>query len=257
LKNESSTAVAFRALVMLGCMISIPIAALWGGGLPELAKQLLQQHLGLQTASAAASLSEAPRFVPGTPSGVVGDPALAAASAMPLQPPVVQFAPQVAPPQGVPASAPPSRPVMAPPTAVVSAAYEARVEGNAAMPPAQNPAFVPGAQTETSVYQHKPGLVPVSFEEGVPPPQAAAPQAAGNSTGEQFQVIQGRLRQLGASYYLLESWGVQGELFRFYCKMAIGGNPNYTRYFEAVDTDPVRVMAKVLQDVEAWRAGRM
>ncbi len=71
-----------------------------------------------------------------------------------------------------------------------------------------------------------------------------------------FTLIQQRLRELGATYFLLESWGSQGQLYRFYCKMAIGGNANYNRYFEATDVDPIRVMSKVLKEVEAWRGGR-
>ena len=67
--------------------------------------------------------------------------------------------------------------------------------------------------------------------------------------------IQHRLRQLGATYYLLELWGSEGQ-YRFYCKMALGGNPDFSRYFEATDSDPLRAMAKVLAQVESWRAGR-
>jgi hypothetical protein len=73
---------------------------------------------------------------------------------------------------------------------------------------------------------------------------------------DRFTSIQQRLRELGATYFLLESWGSQGQLYRFYCKMAIGGNSNYNRYFEATDPDAIRVMSKVLGEVEAWRASR-
>ena len=65
-----------------------------------------------------------------------------------------------------------------------------------------------------------------------------------------------RLRQLGATHCLLESWGDRKQLYRFCCKMAVQGSPNFIRYFEATDSDPVRTMAQVLQQVEAWRAGR-
>jgi hypothetical protein len=61
---------------------------------------------------------------------------------------------------------------------------------------------------------------------------------------------------LGAVYYLLEAWGNQEQLYRFYCKMAIGGNTSYTRYFEATDVDPLTAMGKVLREVEAWRAAQ-
>lgn len=81
-------------------------------------------------------------------------------------------------------------------------------------------------------------------------------QNAGGGRNDRFTSIQQRLRELGATYFLLESWGSQGQLYRFYCKMAIGGNSNYNRYFEATDADAIQVMSKVLNEVEAWRAGR-
>ena len=59
---------------------------------------------------------------------------------------------------------------------------------------------------------------------------------------------------MGATYYLLESWGNQRQFYRFYCKMAVGGNPNYTRYFEATQGNALQAMAQVLQQVESWRA---
>jgi len=48
--------------------------------------------------------------------------------------------------------------------------------------------------------------------------------------------MQDRLRQLGATYYLLETWGNQRQFYRFYCQMAVGGNSSYTHYFEATNT---------------------
>ncbi len=86
-------------------------------------------------------------------------------------------------------------------------------------------------------------------------------QSSGNSTtglaasSDWFTATQQRLRDLGATYYLLETWGRHGELYRFHCKMAIAGNADYTRYFEATDTDASRAMQQVLRQVEAWRAG--
>ena len=65
-----------------------------------------------------------------------------------------------------------------------------------------------------------------------------------------FDDIQLRLRELGASYYLLESWGSQRQLYRFSCKMAVGGNADFTRYFEAADADPLQAMLWVLGQVE-------
>ena len=53
------------------------------------------------------------------------------------------------------------------------------------------------------------------------------------------------IAQLGATYYLLESWGNDQQLYRFYCKMAVGGSADYTRYFEATDADPLQAMLGV------------
>ena len=44
-------------------------------------------------------------------------------------------------------------------------------------------------------------------------------------------------------------------MYHFCCKMAVGGNPDYTHYFEQVEFDPLQAMIQVLRQVEAWRAG--
>jgi hypothetical protein len=89
------------------------------------------------------------------------------------------------------------------------------------------------------------GQAPGSIEEPMPVPAT-----------DEFTAMQHRLRQLGATYYLLESWGSDGALYRFHCKMAIAGNSRYTRHFEATDREPLRAIGRVLRDVEQWRAGR-
>ncbi len=87
--------------------------------------------------------------------------------------------------------------------------------------------------------------------------QSQAGAAAATLANEQFAALERKLRDLGASYYLLETWGNDGELYRFQCKMGVGGNPNYQRHFEATDRDKLQAMARVLEQVEAWRNGRL
>jgi len=108
------------------------------------------------------------------------------------------------------------------------------------------------------------GVVPASYQTPVdsqtsaPPPIAPAGQNAPAATSlgsDPFHSIQDRLKELGATYYLLESWGNQQQMYRFYCRMAIGGNPNYTHYFEAMEPDPVQAMLGVLRQVETWHQG--
>ena len=93
---------------------------------------------------------------------------------------------------------------------------------------------------------------------------AAGMPAAGSAnagspagSGDQFSHIQSRLKALGATHYTLETWGTGGNSFRFQCRMAAGHSADYTRQFEATDTDPLRTMQTVLDEVEAWKAGRL
>jgi hypothetical protein len=106
------------------------------------------------------------------------------------------------------------------------------------------------ARQEQSPAATRSAVVPVEY-------QAPAENAAesGPFSADPYRKVQERLRQLGATYYLLESWGNQQQQYRFYCKIAVGGNPDYTHYFEATDSDPLQTMRQVLSQVETWRAG--
>ncbi len=124
-------------------------------------------------------------------------------------------------------------------TAVVPATYQAASTEDPANRAATaatlaNRAYAPDARSGTTA--------------GLPPGQSAV-------AADPFAHIQNRLRRLGATYYLLEAWGDEQPLYRFYCKMAMGGNTSYTRYFEATDADPLQAMSQVLREVEAWHNG--
>ena len=75
------------------------------------------------------------------------------------------------------------------------------------------------------------------------------------SSDQQFQHVLDRLKKLGATYYWLEAWGDQEHEYRFFCRMAVGGNPHVTRPFYSVDSDPVKAMNQVLQQVKNWQDG--
>jgi hypothetical protein len=77
-----------------------------------------------------------------------------------------------------------------------------------------------------------------------------------DEAGDRLNYVLDRLRELGAVYYLLETWGNDGQRFRFHCKMALDGNPAYTRHFEAIDRDAIQAIAKVLAEAETWRTER-
>lgn len=87
-------------------------------------------------------------------------------------------------------------------------------------------------------------------------PATALPSAT-TGGADQFTHIQSRLKALGATHYTLETWGPGGNSYRFQCRMAAGHSADYTRQFEATDNDPLRTMQTVLDEVEAWKAGRL
>ena len=233
---QSSTATVFRALVMLGCLVAIPLAALVGKSLPDMVKGLVGQRWPAGSASAFGSLEEAQRFEPAAPTSV---PPSASAGQMGSgwQPP--------SPPDT------PSRPgpaVGSLDSPVIAAGHQS--------PLGPAPSLVVpagGLRAVGSGQQQGPVPNPPGVIQGATGPSGPADPA--RPAGDKFTYIQDRLRRLGATYYLLESWGSREQLYRFYCKVAVGGNSNYTHYFEATDSDPIRAMARVLQQVEAWRAG--
>ncbi len=120
------------------------------------------------------------------------------------------------------------------------------------------PAATPAKPVQSSI-------LPVSFQSPVGSAPEASACIASQDTPENltrlsdlgtdpFRGIQERLKSLGATYYLLESWGTQRQTYRFYCKTAIGGSSDYTRCFEATHADPVQAMLQVLHKVEAQKA---
>lgn len=130
--------------------------------------------------------------------------------------------------------------------------------GAGGAPPLWPVGSVPNVQPQQPPLPLSPAAKPVGATDPVPRPTASAtPVSASAPAGPQpetSQSIERRLRELGATYYLLEYQGNSSH-YRFHCKMSIAGNPNLTRPFEATDTDPLRAMGQVLDQVQKWRAG--
>ena len=231
----------FRALVMMAFLIAIPLVALFGTSLPDVIKAVKEGRWPTLTGMAQAFLSthtpnpnqdqNRPQNAPDEPAKFkpAGDPLPTGTAAMLAIPANVNTLAPAAPP--INAAGPTDPPPMAP-------------RWSAELTPRQTSAVVPAG--------YEAAIDPAAHAAPVTPPAATTPKAA-----DPFLHTQKRLQELGATYYLLESWGGQQQLYRFYCKMAVGGNPNYTRYFEAIESDPLRAMSQVLGQVESWRAGQM
>lgn len=235
---ESSTVLAFRIFVMLACLIVVPMAAIFGSAFPDVVKTVLVDRI---VALGTGKTPEAPAATAtATPAGFAE-----VTSAAPGNAAATGNANWDAPRWGTQGTG-----------GVVPAAATAPSAGNQ---PAGYPPQRAGAE---SPYQPgAPAKSPFSYPASgaMPPHDAVANQATPQPVEQpdRFTAMERKLREYGATYYLLETWGKEGELYRFHCKMAVGNNPNYTRQFEATDRDALRAIAQVLERVEAWRAGRM
>ncbi|MBN2024582.1 MAG: hypothetical protein JW809_17515 [Pirellulales bacterium] len=273
---------------MLSCLIVIPLVAVFGTSFPTMVTSLVDRWQGASPA-ANESFGDAPLFQAGgtslagefdPPRIDMPNPAAAPSGLMPatggVHPAAVIRDPVVAAGGGM---LHPTEAAGALPPGPMTAGYDAPVPSN---PPYRNaPVTPPAAAPASSLAEpYRPlasgighdstgngrDLVPIAPPEQGPAglgPIGAAADASGNPAQpwgstqqvDRFTQIHARLRQLGADYHRLESWGTEQALFRFHCRVSLGAGPNLSRQFEATDRDPIGAMTRVLLDVEAWRTG--
>jgi hypothetical protein len=265
---QSSTAIAIRALVMLIVLISVPLFAIFGKNMPEVIKGLMEGRglvLGPANGQNAASNLQAQAqsnpFMQPAPyraspdSGRGADPA-ANASSVDLRSPRAITGPAAAQPASFQAAS-----EAAPMGQDAVASLESKqppLPGNAN--PVKNRIDSDqsrfGNAIDTSISQ--PERQPAAPSAAHPNELAAAPgalPAVGSSVGEEkFRRAEMRLRELGATQYVLEAWGHDNSRYLFVCRMAVGGNPNVNQVFQATKTDPWDAMQDVLAQVEQWRS---
>ena len=268
---ESSTVLAFRIFVMLSCLIVVPMAAIFGSAFPDVVKSVLVDRIvawgtgkpveSTRSNSADDGFSEvksgdnahaahgrgqweAPRW--GTPGGEAGN---------------WQSAPAVSPASGVvPAGA----------TGALQSAgnQSASLVGNSETARGVGSVYPIQRAASDEPHRQQPLENQLASQQAIAPAVVASPAdpavhaavpVAANPMDQpdRFTTMERKLREYGAVYYLLETWGNEGELYRFHCRMSIANNPNYTRHFEATDRDALKAMSQVLARVEAWRAGRL
>lgn len=247
--EQSSTVATFRALVMLICLILIPVAAFCGSSFPAVLKAVQSGHwpslADFRGPSGPPTQStEAPRFSP---------PQMGLSSATATNA------------NGISGGLGPMHQSEATRSQVIAANYNAPVAatpslGGAGLPTSfpQNRDPIAGANRGLSpIPPGTDSLLPLDPQgHGRPAVVPGTPSGlAADSPADQFKHVQERLRQLGATYYLLETCGDQKSEFRFFCRMSIGGNPRVTVPFWCIDGDPVKAMTQVLKQVEDWQSG--
>jgi len=239
--KQSSVAVVCRAVVMLACLVSIPLVAVSGGSLPKPLESVLADYWPSAFSQDGDSPDEPPLFhptemasiapIPHAPTGRSGGaeesaPRFAGHSNMLDTPPAVS-------------------------ADVVPVGFESPAPAASAAEPA-------GLRSTTAPQLNPVSQPPDGRDSGVELRQAAPAEQSPKTPApsDPFSAMQSRLQQLGATYVLLESMGNRQEVYRCYCRIAVGGDPSYAYYFEAVESAPLGAMAQVVRQVEQWRAGR-
>lgn len=234
---ESSFGLVFRALVMLACLAVVPLLGLYGKYIPDFVQSVVEAYKARTQAKEtidprAAAGGEAPRFAGGTArTGSQGGSSSTTTTA----------------PGAWPNPDQPARPL---PVLRQPGQFDsARASFN-------EPAD-PGTSAEAPARTSTQGPAGSNVALAPDPAGGDGQTAPADNCTAQFRRMEQRLRELGATYYLLETWGSSGDRYRFFCKMAIAGNADYNRnrIFQATAADPLRAMQDVLAQVEQWRSG--
>ncbi|MHB8901880.1 MAG: hypothetical protein ACYC6Y_24250 [Thermoguttaceae bacterium] len=271
--QPSSTVTTLRGLLMLGFLVAIPAIAFRGTVVPGMVREYLIEKLGGSVARPAGrtDLTDAPLFVsPETVSTVAATSPLSAPAAPSQQPfspsgnmsDELPLAPSWYGPPGAPAGPPDGPqlpgsqglPLTGNGSAAVLANYDSPSVPSGGVMPSASPSAYSAAEPPREI-PGSPQALPATQNSPARGSMHLAEALGGASTVDQFVHIERRLRELGAEYYLLENWGNQGECYRFHCRIAVTNSPNFTRHFEATDSQPLGAMTRVLAEVESWRRG--
>ena len=209
---------ALRALFVLGCLVMVPLMAVFGTALPA-------------TLIAAISGQDSTSVPAPSPKSTATPISSTAATALPKT--------------ALPSESP-IRPVANQAWAGTETAA-AQVMAIPVAPSGDVPKFDAAQRaTEGQASTMQPPVQPAPGAVALP----AVPSR------EKFSTLEIRLQELGAKYYRLLTAGDQNELFRFECQLPIAGNAAAPRTFEATDADPLQAVARVVHQVEDFRSGR-
>jgi hypothetical protein len=225
---QSSPLMAFRATVMIVCLVTVPLVAVMGTALPQLLRP--------------SGVLLAERSVVNLPRNRAGSAERKQAVDKPAAPPLgAEHGPETAASAGARAAA---RPAGGPGVSITAV--------RPSLPQASGQFWSAGAKADPPQRQGPDTTLQATVY------SQPAPRGAGRLARVPAEMVRGqeRLRELGAVEYRLETWGEQGELFRFQCRMPAGDGSPAQRHFEATDRDPSLAVISVVREVERWRQMR-
>jgi hypothetical protein len=266
--------VLFRALVMLSCLVLIPMAAIFGSAFPNLIQCCLPDSwravvknttgsasgdaptFGSSRTGLAAESDPAPQW-PSTSSGSqahVSSPSAASLASAPTWPE----------PDGRTGSVPVRRTVanqaQTPTTGAydkqgnVPAVFSAPAETGAERPRAANVAGTNTMSVGAAASKRGDSAAQNGSTANTAPVWPSTVSSSSTDSTDRFTSIEQRLRSYGAVHYHLETWGTHGELYRFQCQMPAAAVGATSPSFEAVDSNALEAMQRVLQQIETLRS---
>jgi hypothetical protein len=246
---QNSAVMAVRATVLLVCLVAVPVAAICGKQAPEFVKSLIQDFTGTPStvASNQANATDAPAFRPGLIT-VAAAPAASAA------------APATLPSAGVTVPGPRGSlgGAMSPGGEGAVPSQFAGAQSGASQPSnLERVAGGPINDPHVAQAAHQIGGGDRLRQNGERSPRSDLPASESKATGfapGYFQTAEMRLRELGATYYLLETLGPTADEYRFVCKVPSGARADEMLAFFSVDRDPLGAMNNVVRQVESWRS---
>ncbi|MDR2642187.1 MAG: hypothetical protein LBC74_05280 [Planctomycetaceae bacterium] len=133
---------------------------------------------------------------------------------------------------------------------------------NSSSNPPSNPQL--NQPTSNSDLVHFMPMTPLPSLSNSPVVVAGGKEVAGTGGKRDFSEIVKELQQLGATYYCLEKWGDQGELFRFRCYVNLPNMPlenksnqpnnyRYQKFFQHIGNDQINVMEHVIGEIKKWK----
>jgi hypothetical protein len=251
---QNSAVMTLRAAVLLACFIAVPLFAIFGKDTPAVLREFIQNLVNRATKQNSPSSSpttSSPMFRPATSTDGARS-VLSSAGTPVLQsnpPPTIgsgAATTSATPNQGSSASLQGTSQQLGGSSSLPSATQGGAVSGvRQAGGVAATP---PQPTTKQSVYEKA-----ATGQPAATPLATSSTLSAANFPAEYFKEAEGKLRRLGATYYLLESLTPAGDNYRFFCKVA-GSQPEAVVAFVATDSDPLRAMNTVVRQIETWRS---